>query len=57
MLWRTPDSTLDEIIERLVVAHRADAIVAHDDFLASALLRRLRGAGYACRRTSRSPAT
>jgi LacI family transcriptional regulator len=45
MLWQTPDGVLDEIVERLVVAHRADAIVAHDDFLASALLRRLRARG------------
>jgi len=45
MLWQTPDDVLDEVIDRLVVGHRADAIVAHDDFLASALLRRLRARG------------
>jgi DNA-binding LacI/PurR family transcriptional regulator len=45
MLWQTPEDVLEEVVERLVVGHRADAIVAHDDFLASALLRRLRARG------------
>jgi DNA-binding LacI/PurR family transcriptional regulator len=45
MLWQTPVDVLDEIIDQLVVVHRADAIIAHDDFLASALLRQLRARG------------
>lgn len=45
MLWQIPDEALDGVIEQLVVGHGVDAIVAHDDFLASALLRRLRARG------------
>jgi len=45
MLWQTPDDVLDEIIDQLVVGHRAEAIIAHNDFLASALLKRLRKRG------------
>jgi len=45
MLWQTPDETLDDIIEQLVVRHRAQALVAHNDFVASALLKRMRARG------------
>jgi DNA-binding LacI/PurR family transcriptional regulator len=45
VLWQTPDDTLDEIIEQLIVRHRAQAIIAHNDFVASALLKRLRARG------------
>ena len=45
MLWQTPDEVLDDIIDRLVVDHRADAIITHNDFVASALLKRLRKRG------------
>jgi LacI family transcriptional regulator len=45
MLWRTPDAVLDSIIDQLVVQHRADAIIAHNDFVASALLKRMRHRG------------
>jgi LacI family transcriptional regulator len=45
MLWQTPDDVLDDIINRLVVDHRADAIITHNDFIASALLKRLRRRG------------
>ena len=41
----TPDEVLDDIIDRLVVDHRADAIITHNDFVASALLKRLRKRG------------
>ena len=42
MLWHTSDDVLDSVVDQLVVGHRADAIVAHNDFIASALLKRLR---------------
>ncbi len=42
MHWQTSVDVLDEVIQQLVLEHKADAIIAHDDFLASALLRRLR---------------
>jgi DNA-binding LacI/PurR family transcriptional regulator len=45
VLWHTPVETLDRLIDQLVVKERADAIVAHDDFLAASLLRRLRARG------------
>jgi LacI family transcriptional regulator len=45
VLWQTPDEILDDIVDKLVIRHRADAIIAHNDFLASALLKRLRQRG------------
>lgn len=45
VLWHTPVEVLDGLIDQLVVRERADAIVAHDDFLAASLLRRLRARG------------
>ena len=45
VVWHTPVEVLDGLIEQLVVRERADAIVAHDDFLAASLLRRLRARG------------
>lgn len=42
VVWHTPTEVLDAIIDRLVVQKHVDAIVAHDDFLAAALLRQLR---------------
>lgn len=42
VVWHTPVEVLDGLIEQVVVRERADAIVAHDDFLAASLLRRLR---------------
>lgn len=42
MDWHTPEITLDRIIDELVVKHRADAIIAHNDFIASALLKQCR---------------
>lgn len=42
MDWHTPEEVLDCIIDELVVGHRADAIIAHNDFVASALLKQLR---------------
>ena len=47
VVWHTPTEVLDAIIDQLVVQEHADAIVAHDDFLAAALLRRLRERGIA----------
>ncbi|MEN6557681.1 MAG: LacI family DNA-binding transcriptional regulator, partial [Thermoguttaceae bacterium] len=43
--WQFPWQTIDTAIDRLVVDARADAIVAHDDFWAAALLKRLRARG------------
>ena len=45
LLWQTPDKVLDDIIDELVIGHRADAIITHNDFAASALLKRLRKRG------------
>ena len=45
MDWHTPEETLDRIIDELVVKHRADAIIAHNDFIASALLKQCRKRG------------
>jgi LacI family transcriptional regulator len=42
MVWHTPEKTLDRIIDELVVKHRVDAIIAHNDFIASALLKQCR---------------
>ena len=42
MDWHTPEKTLDRIIDELIVKHRADAIIAHNDFIASALLKQCR---------------
>ena len=42
MLWRTEDDVLDAVIDQLAAQHKADATIAHNDFLASALLKRLR---------------
>jgi len=42
MVWETSEQVLDDMIDRLIVRHRADAIIAHNDFLASALLKQLR---------------
>jgi DNA-binding LacI/PurR family transcriptional regulator len=50
MLWDTPDDVLDAVIDLLVVEHGADGIIAHNDFIASALLKRMR------RRNIRVPA-
>jgi DNA-binding LacI/PurR family transcriptional regulator len=41
-LWSFPGEVIDRAIEILVNNGRADAIVAHDDFWASALIKRLR---------------
>lgn len=45
MDWRTPADVLDRIVAELVIENRVDAIVAHNDFLASDLLKRLRRRG------------
>jgi LacI family transcriptional regulator len=45
MDWHTPERTLDRIVDELVVKHRADAIIAHNDFIASALLKQCRKRG------------
>lgn len=42
MDWHTPQVTLDRIIDELVVKHRVDVIIAHNDFVASALLKQCR---------------
>jgi DNA-binding LacI/PurR family transcriptional regulator len=40
--WEFPMETIDAAIDRLVDDGKADAIVAHDDFWAAALMKRLR---------------
>lgn len=45
MDWHTPETVLDRIIDELVVGHGVDAIIAHNDFIASALLKQLRKRG------------
>lgn len=42
LLWQTPAEVLDDVIDRLVLHERCEAIIAHNDFLASALLKQLR---------------
>ena len=44
-LWDYPVEIADHCIDELVRGGRADAIVAHDDFLAAVLLKRLRARG------------
>ncbi len=43
--WEFPFETIDAAIDRLVGDGNADAIVAHDDFWAAALIKRLRARG------------
>ena len=43
--WNFPTEMMDLVIDKLVVDQKADAIVAHDDFWAAALIRRLRARG------------
>jgi DNA-binding LacI/PurR family transcriptional regulator len=43
--WEFPFETIDAAIDQLVVECKADAIVAHDDFWAAALIKRLRARG------------
>ena len=44
-LWDYPAEIVDHCIDEVVSAGKADAIVAHDDFFAAVLLRRLRARG------------
>jgi len=44
-LWDYPAEIVDRCIDELVCDGRADAIVAHDDFFAAVLLKRLRARG------------
>ncbi len=43
--WEFPHALMDQVIEALVVEQKADAIVAHDDFWAAAIMRRLHAQG------------
>ncbi len=43
--WQFPTETTDAAIEYLVVQGKADAIIAHDDFWAAAMIKRLRARG------------
>ena len=43
--WEFPVASMDAVIDRLVGDAGADAIIAHDDFWAAALLKRLRSRG------------
>jgi LacI family transcriptional regulator len=45
VLWQTPDEVLNGIVEQLVVRDQVDALITHNDFLASALLKVLRKKG------------
>ena len=55
--WEFPFETIDAAIDRLVVEGKADAIVAHDDFWAAALLSGSMPAGSASPTTWPSSAT
>jgi len=43
--WQFPVDRMDRLIEALIDGQQADAIVAHDDYWAAALIRRLRQRG------------
>jgi DNA-binding LacI/PurR family transcriptional regulator len=43
--WKFPAELMDLVVERLVVAGGADAIVAHDDFWAATLIKAMRARG------------
>lgn len=43
--WEFPLDAIDAVIDRLVIENKADAIVAHDDFWAAALIKRLHARG------------
>ncbi|WDI41494.1 LacI family DNA-binding transcriptional regulator [Bremerella sp. P1] len=43
--WSFPEAVIDDLIERLVVGEGADAIIAHDDYWAATLIKRLRYRG------------
>ncbi len=43
--WSFPEAVIDDLIERLVIGERADAIIAHDDYWAATLIKRLRFRG------------
>ena len=43
--WEMPVEVIDQAIDALVRDGRADAIIAHDDFWASALIKRMRARG------------
>ncbi|RIK72748.1 MAG: hypothetical protein DCC67_18805 [Planctomycetota bacterium] len=45
MDWHTPEEVLERIIDELVVRHRAEGVICHNDFIASALLKQLRKRG------------
>jgi DNA-binding LacI/PurR family transcriptional regulator len=45
IVWQTDEAILDDLIDQLVVTGRCDSLIAHNDFLASALLKRLRKRG------------
>lgn len=45
LLWEYPSGVVDQSIDDLVRDARADAIIAHDDFWAATLLKRLRSRG------------
>ncbi|MEW4563195.1 LacI family DNA-binding transcriptional regulator [Bremerella sp. JC770] len=43
--WSFPEAVVDDLIEQLVVGEDADAIIAHDDYWAATLIKRLRCRG------------
>ena len=45
LLWEYPSGVVDQSVDALVRDARADAIIAHDDFWAATLLKRLRPRG------------
>jgi DNA-binding LacI/PurR family transcriptional regulator len=44
--WKFPDDIADRTIDTLVVRGRADAVIAHDDFWAATLIKRLVARGF-----------
>ena len=43
--WEFPTQVIERAVEALVIEGKADAIVAHDDFWAAALIKRLHARG------------
>lgn len=43
--WDFPEAVIDALIDQVVIGERADAIIAHDDYWASTLIKRLRFRG------------
>ncbi|MBA2114128.1 LacI family DNA-binding transcriptional regulator [Bremerella alba] len=43
--WSFPEEVIDDLIEKLIIGQSADAIIAHDDYWAATLIKRLHRRG------------